>query len=64
MLSKVEARVIACKVRDALPMQMRQRLKGIEVVPRLNEERLTIRVFFIPISAPDPETHNFEAHTL
>lgn len=64
MLTREEGRVLAGRVRDGLPMRMRQRLKAVHVVARLNEGITTVRVFTVPESAADPESYIYGAEEI
>ncbi len=64
MLSEQEAKCLASRVRDALPMRLRQKLKSIWVMPHLHSGHTTIRVFAVPSIAEDPETFVFKAEEL
>lgn len=59
VLSREEGRELAGRVRDGLPMRMRQRLRAIHVIARINEGITTVRIFTTPVSADDPEAYVF-----
>lgn len=56
---KEQAHEIARGVRDCLPMQMRQRLKAIDVCPKLHNGMLTIRVYMVNVTADEPAAFTF-----
>ena len=63
-MTKAEARELAGKVRDGLPVAMRQRLKAVHVAPKLHQGMLTIRVYAISQTAEEPEAFIFAAQEL
>jgi hypothetical protein len=63
-MTQPEAHLLACKVRDGLPMPLRQRLKAIDVCPRLHQGMLTIRVYAVAQTAEDPPPFVFTAEEL
>ena len=58
-MTREEGRELAGRVRDALPWATRQRLKAIHVAPHLHQGMLTIRVFTVNETAPDPDPFVF-----
>ena len=64
MMTKHEAQELAGKVRDGLPMRLRQQLKAVWVHPHLHNGHLTVRVFMVPVTAEDPEPFVFVANEL
>ena len=63
-MTKGEAWELACKVRDALSPETQQRLKAVHIVPRLHQGMLTLRIFTVNRTAPDPDPFIFTADEL
>lgn len=63
-MTRDEAFHLAARVRDALPWSTRQRLKAIDVIPRLHDGMLTIRVYAKNQTAEDPEPFVFRIEEL
>lgn len=47
-----------------MPMEMRQRLKSIDVLPKLHSGMLTIRVYCVNKTAEEPESYIFKNEEL
>ena len=58
-MTYTEGRELAGKIRDGLPMYMRQQLKAIHIHPTLHNGHCTIRIFMTPVTADDPEPYIF-----
>ncbi len=63
-MTRQEAQEIAQGVRDKLPFSARQRLKAIDVVPKLHSGMLTIRVYMTNVTAEEPEAFVFKAEEI
>jgi stage III sporulation protein SpoIIIAA len=63
-MTRDEAQQIAAGVRDHLSMGVRQRLKAIDVCPKLHQGMLTIRVYAHNQTAEDPPPFVFLAEEL
>ncbi len=63
-MTRQEAQEIAQGVRDKLPMGMRQRLKAVDVVPKLHSGMLTIRVYMTNQTAEEPDAFIFKAEEI
>ncbi len=63
-MTRQEAQGIAQGVRDHLPMNMRQRLKSIDVCPKLHSGMLTIRVYMVNQTAEEPEAFIFKSEEI
>lgn len=63
-MTRQEAQSIAQGVRDHLPMGARQRLKAIDVCPKLHSGMLTIRVYMTNQTAEEPEAFIFKAEEI
>ncbi len=63
-MTRQEAHQIAQGIRDHLPMSQRQRLKAIDVIPKLHDGMLTIRVYMTNKTADEPEAHIFRAEEI
>lgn len=63
-MTRHEAQRIAGNVRDALSMEQRARLKAIDVVPKLHDGMLTIRVYMTTKTADEPTAHIFKAEEI
>ena len=59
-----EAHYIAQGLRDHLPTEMRQRLKSIDVCPKLHGGMLTIRVYMVNKTAEEPEAFIFPSEEI
>lgn len=59
-MTRDEAQYIAQGVRDHLPVAMRQRLKAMDVCPKLHNGMLTIRVYCVNMTAEEPEAYIFK----
>lgn len=59
-----EAMKLACAVRDALPESVRVRLKAIDVAPKLHQGMITLRVYAVNQTAPDPTPFIFRVEEL
>lgn len=59
-MTRTEAQQIAAAVRDNLPPSSRQRLKAIDVIPKLHDGMLTIRVYMVNKTADEPDVHIFK----
>jgi len=64
VLTREEARELAGKIRDGLPVRLRQQLKAIHVMEKLHNGHMTIRVHMTPQTADDPEAWIFAAHEI
>ncbi len=63
-VTKDEARTLAKKVRDGLPLSYQQRLKAIHIAPRIHAGMTTIRVFTINQTMDDPAPYIFAVEEL
>lgn len=63
-MTRDEAHYLAQGIRDHLPMSKRQRLKSIDVCPKLHDGMLTIRVYMTNKTAEEPEAHIFKAEEI
>jgi len=58
-MTRQEAKVLAEQIASHLPESLRKRLKSIDILPRLHNGMLTIRVYCISQSADEPESFIF-----
>lgn len=63
-MTREQAQVIAEAVVDALPPGDADRLKALDVCPKLHQGMLTIRVYFTNKTAEDPEPYIFKAEEI
>jgi hypothetical protein len=63
-MNQEEAKVVARAIKDALPADMRDRLKAIDVITRLHDGMCTVRLYMYNKVAEDPKPYNFAAKEL
>lgn len=60
-MTRSEAIDVAAGAVYMLPHEARVRLKAVDVVPRLHQGMLTVRLYFRNVTAEDPESYTFKA---
>ena len=63
-MTRDEAHYLAQGVRDHMPVPARQRLKSIDVCPKLHDGMLTIRIYMVNKTAEEPEAFIFKSEEI
>jgi len=63
-MTRSEAQNVAAAAVAQLSPEARLRFKAVDVIPRLHQGMLTIRLYFFNHTAPDPEPYIFTAEEI